>query len=170
MVGSPPTAMRPGERLIRSDPVILTHTSTTGLWPNPPRDDGGFLAVHRTIMALTTERLVFLPLRALWIERPTELLQYVPVIGSAFTLLRALLVPYPALRRPLRFELRAIDRFWTWHPEFSGPPMFTSGWESWTFRLAADCSRRPRLANLDAVREHFSKVDAAWRSARGETK
>jgi hypothetical protein len=153
--------MRPGETAIRTDPVILTHTSTIRVWPNTSSNDG-LLGMYRATMIVSTERLVFLPPRARTFEHPLEMFQYVPLIGSVLQLLSVFIMPFPPLHKRRSFELTEIDRFWKWHPEFSGPPMFQLGPESWTFRLCLDDGRRPRFARHDAVKEHFNAVEAAW--------
>jgi hypothetical protein len=153
-----------GEHLIRADPVVVRHSSTTGWWPNTPPKHGLF-GTHRALMVITNRRLLFLqpPLTAKF-DRIMERLIYVPVLGSVAAFFNEFWPPSLAGR--VAFELSAIDRLWAWQSVPRTPPMFQVGAESWTFRLAVDNRRRPRFAATQDVEEHLLALESAWSTAR----
>ncbi len=113
-------------------------------------------------MALTTRRLIFLPGVPGWAGRLQAFFYYIPGFNAA-----ALLIwgcpPYISHQE---FELQAIERFWTWKPEFSDPPVFQIDTSSWSFGLLTK-RRGFTFAPVAEMRQHFLSVEVAWQAAKG---
>jgi hypothetical protein len=110
-------------------------------------------------MALTTERLLFLR----------------PGVGPGYTLLawvHDLLQTFirnprkPPLIKPVDVCLVDIERFWKWSPDFSGFPAYQIGNELYWFVLKENRHPWRRPAAIEAMREHFEAVEAAWAAAK----
>jgi hypothetical protein len=112
-------------------------------------------------MWVTNERLIFLPPIRQPFSVMVAALYYIPLVNFLAMLLIYQLPPRASMEA---FELSDVERFWTWRPEFSGPPMLQIGTSGWSFRLLQKQGRQ--FAPIESVREHFEVVEAAWKAAR----
>jgi hypothetical protein len=137
----------------RMDSVMLTiHVGSW--WPNVSESPGPGMYIAR--MALYDDRLTFEP------PGGSLLTHLRPVIAI---LSLALLPSVGNLRHRLEFALRDIDRFHTWSPPFSGPPMLQIGSRGWSFMLLERAFPMKHASEED-VRAHFGAIEAAWLQAR----
>jgi hypothetical protein len=148
-----------GEELIRIDFVFFERTSSTAFWPYPQDNKGALMHGGYAKMVLTTRRLVFLPGVSGWLGRLQTFLYLVLMPVGMLVWGRPLYLGHQA------FDLRDIERFHTWKPEFSGPPGFEIGTSSWIFGLVTN-RRAFKFAPEAAMRAHFTAVEAAWQAAR----
>jgi hypothetical protein len=155
--------LRQGEDLLRIDPVVFTRTASTAFWPNTQDDRGSLGTPGYAYLALTSQRLIFLRGVAGWLGRVQQLLYFLPVLNAVSLILWG----RPPFIGRQDFELADIERFWTWKPEFSGPPAFDIGTSAWSFGLVTT-RRGFQLASTEDLRAHFRFVEAAWNEARAE--
>jgi hypothetical protein len=130
-------SLRPNEAILREDHVVVAETSSSesGYWG--PRAAGN---LHAMLMQITTQRVMFRKARKVPLR------------------LRLAVFPFDECA----VDLRAITRFETWRPAFSGPPMMIAGEDSWTFDLLEAWQDRKQAG--DSVREHFGVLETAWRA------
>jgi hypothetical protein len=146
------------EAVIRTDPAHVSADLRDNMLT------GGYLFGQLAVMLLTDRRVAFLP----------------PDLGLTF-MLKANLYEglgdiWPtdehvarALGKIRTYDFAEIVRFWSWQPEFSAPPAIQVGpTELVAFGLQIDEYPWGRQASLDAIREHFAAVTAAWSAARAD--
>jgi hypothetical protein len=66
----------------------------------------------------------------------------------------------------MRFRLDEITSFHKWLPEFAMSPMFQIGSRGWFWQLVTEAPPSYLPADVEAMREHFEAVAAAWEAAR----
>jgi hypothetical protein len=144
--------LRPGETMVRCDVVHLGLSPKLLPWLEQFARARA-LVWRFTAMSVTGGRIIFSKEDTGWLGAVAG------ALGPAV---------YRPLRTPIQLELSEIRRFWKWRQEFSGPPAFQveGTADLWYFRLLVGRRFPYKYAPIEAMREHFETVEAAWAAAK----
>jgi hypothetical protein len=138
----PKLKLRPGENWLRTDLVFVTGIR-------------GYVDMHVTDQRLSFMRRSDLDTLKDALDRALRL--FAKVNNSLLDI------------DELEVELTSIDRFWTWRPAFSGPPMIEVDNKEFCYFALVSSHPSPKtywpFTDIELIREHFAAVEAAWKAA-----